>query len=96
MNDTFNFTIPQPTRVTEYVVQEQHVFSMSEIVIVISLFIALSYFYVIITKDKDKYEKWINPNGHEINLYTIVRRVFWAYVAMVVVFGVYAILMAPR
>lgn len=94
MNDTFNFTIPKTSHVTEYVTREQHLFGTTEILIIAGIFIFLSYWHVKVTQNKERYEHWINPSGREVNLYKIMRRVFWAYVTIVIIFGLLAILIA--
>jgi hypothetical protein len=72
----------------------RHLFDIWEIVFVAAIFIGLAYSYIEVTKHKDKYVKWINPKGREVNLYLIVRMGFWAYTATVMILGLIAIKLA--
>jgi hypothetical protein len=85
-----NFTVPKDNSV--YVVQ--HLFSVSDIILIGGMFIALAWLYILVSKNREKYEHWINPRGKEINLYKIVRRGFWIYTIMVIILGTIEILMA--
>jgi hypothetical protein len=101
MNETIvasikNLTMPRREVYHEVTYTQQRLFNMPEIVIISGLFILLSYWYIKVTKNKELYERWVNPNGKEINLYKIVRRIFWAYVATIIVMGGLTILVMPR
>ena len=99
MNETptlTDFTIPVRNTQPEYVTTPIHVFGLTEIFIVTGIFIVLAYLYIMVTNERVRFEKWINPNGHEVNLYKIIRRVFWAYVITIIIFGGITILLAPR
>lgn len=80
----------------EIVTTQQRVIGVGNMILVIALFIFLAYWYVVVNKNKEKYQNWTNPNGKVINLYKIVRIVFWGYVGVVIVFGLLAILTVPK
>jgi len=75
-----------------YVTNTVHAVSPFEIVMAAVGFIILAYWLVKVTKNKEFYEKWINPNGNQVNLYKIIRILFYAYVAVVILAGVAQIL----
>lgn len=100
MNETitsFNFTVPkQGISTVQYVTRQEHLFGFGEIFFIGAIFVLLAYWYVQVSKDKVKYEAWTNPKGRVINLYKIVRRIFWAYVVTVIILGGITILTAPK
>ena len=87
MNETLNFTIPQYVNNPRIYTYTTHLFDISDIVVIIAIFVFLAYWYIIVTKDKEKFRQWTNPRGHVINLYKIIRICFWAYVGVVIIFG---------
>lgn len=98
MNETFSITnLTVPNKYDKiYVESQQHLFGTADIILIGGMFIALAYLYVMVTKNREKYERWTNPRGKEVNLYKIVRRAFWIYVVMVIVLGTIEIIIAPR
>jgi len=89
MNNTLiNLTIPTQTRPpVEYVNVTTHAINPYEIILILGMFATLSYLYVMVRKDKEKYSAWKNPNGRTINLYKQVKIFFWLYVAIVIILG---------
>jgi hypothetical protein len=96
LNITFNITNAYLPREPQYIITQQHLFGATEIFFILGLFVLISYWYIRVTKNKAQFEKWVNPNGREVNLYKIIRRIFWAYVVTVIIFGALEILLAPR
>ena len=83
-----NITIPQYRDMPiQYVTETRHGISMFEIVLVVAIFVFLAYWLVRVSKDKEQYTAWKNPNGTEINLYKKVRLFFWLYTAAVIILG---------
>lgn len=91
-----NITVDPSVFNPGYVETQQHVIGLGGIIVIVAAFLFLAYWYVVVNKNKEKYQSWTNPNGRVVNLYKIVRRVFWGYVGVVIVFGVIAILTAPK
>ena len=76
-----------------YYTYTKHLFELSDILFIVAIFAALAYGYIVVSKDREKYEHWMNPRGREVNLYKIVRRAFWMYTVMVIVLSIIQILM---
>lgn len=92
MNTTLNitslvFTMPARNSTVTYVDVPMHAISPTEIFIILSLFVLLSYWYIKVHRDKEKYSAWKNPNGRIINLYYKVKLFFWLYVAIIIILG---------
>lgn len=68
----------------QYTTQTIHAISPLEIIIILAGFIFLAYWLVRVTRNKEYYEQWKNPNGNEINLYKKVRLFFYLYVGIVI------------
>lgn len=92
----FNITnLTTPVR-PQYVVTQQHFFSVGEIMLILGLFAILTFWYIEVSKNREKYEHWKNPRGKEKNLYLIVRILFRAYVILVILLSFIAIFILPR
>ena len=79
--------MPARNSTITYVDVPMHAISPTEIIIILSIFVFLSYWYIKVHKDKEKYSAWTNPNGRTINLYKKVKIFFWLYVAVVIILG---------
>lgn len=84
--------VPTGTRVVEYT---YHAISPVELFIVIVSFIIMSYYYIKIRKYKERYIEWVNPSGRVINLYTLITRLYWVYVATIIILGIIQIIIFP-
>lgn len=91
-----NFTLPIPGRdsTINYTTQTVHAISLPEVLIVAAGFIFLAYWYIKVSKDQEKYKHWINPNGHEVNLYKIIRWGLFIYTGVIMLLGIIQILLA--
>jgi hypothetical protein len=82
-----------PTSVVEggqeviYVDQTMHAISLSDTLLAVGGYIVLSYFWIKVNQNKPYYEKWINPNGKEINLVKRIRLMMIIYPIVVVILG---------
>lgn len=86
----FNFTIaPHEYRDVgiQYVTETHHAISLGEIIFVVSVFLFLAYWLIKVSRNKEYYEHWKNPNGNEVNLYKKVRLFFWLYTGAVIILG---------
>jgi hypothetical protein len=80
-----NLNVPQYRDMPiQYTTTAVHAISPFEIILIASIFIFLSYWLVRVTRNKEYYEHWKNPNGNEINLYKKVRLLFYLYVGIVI------------
>lgn len=86
-----NFTMYTPQQYTEggmkvtYVEHTVHAISLPEIVLAIGGYIILIYFWIMVNKDKEGYSHWKNPNGREVNLYKILKRMMIWYPIVVII-----------
>jgi len=71
----------------QYVTETHHAISFGEVAIVTMGFIFLAYWLIKVTRNKEYYMHWKNPNGREVNLYKVVRIMFYAYTATVIILG---------
>lgn len=71
----------------QYVTESHHAISFGEIFIILALFIFLAYWLIRVSRNREYYTHWKNPNGKEINLYNKVRLFFWLYTAVVIIAG---------
>jgi len=75
------------------VITQVHAINTGEIILISAVFIFLAYWYIRVTKNKEQYESWTNPNGTTLNLYKKVRGLFWIYVGIVIILGILQILL---
>lgn len=80
----------------QIVTTQERVMTLPSIILISALFIFLAYWYIRVSKDKEHYKNWTNPNGKIVNLYKVVRIIFWGFVGVVIVFGLIAILTVPK
>ena len=90
--DTLYQTDPSVFKQTE-VITQAHAINTGEIILISAVFIFLAYWYIRVTKNKEYYEAWTNPNGTTINLYKKIRWLFWIYVGIVIILGTLQILL---
>lgn len=83
--DTANLTVEVITRYTPI--------SLGEIYTIFIIFIFMCYWYIKVHKDVNYYQNWVNPRGRVVNLYKIIKYLFWTYVAMVMILGMIQTLM---
>lgn len=95
-NFTFTENISAPPYNARTYNITKHAVSGGEIFLIIAIFIFLAYWYIRVSKDKEYYTKWKNPNGREINLYKKVRLIFWLYTAIVVILSIIQIIYTNR
>jgi len=76
----------------EYVTIAKHTIGLGEVILAIIGFIFLSYWLIRVSKNKELYTHWKNPNGREINLYSKVRLFFWLYTGVVILTAILQIL----
>jgi len=88
-----NFTVPWRDSTVQYTTETVHAISMPEVLIAAVGFIFLAYWYIKVSKDREHYEHWINPNGHEVNLYKIIRWGLFIYTGVIMVLGIIQILL---
>ena len=86
--ENINISVPQYRDMPiQYVTETHHAISFGEIVFVAALFIFMAYWLIKVSRNKEYYEHWKNPNGREVNLYKKVRLLFWLYTAAVIILG---------
>jgi len=78
----------------QYTTTTIHAISPFEIILVLVGFIFLSYWLIKVRRDKEKYSKWINPNGREVNLYKIINITFYVFISVVIIGGILQILLS--
>jgi hypothetical protein len=85
-NLQLNFPIDNLTYDTPRVYETTtHLFNIPEILLIFAIFTFLAYWYIRVSKSPEEYKAWKNPNGREVNLYRLIRWIFWIYVVMVII-----------
>lgn len=83
-----DMTIPDDRNIPiQYVTETRHAISFGEIAIAIAGFIFLAYWLVRVSKNKEYYTVWKNPNGKIINLYKTIKLLFYGYTAIIIILG---------
>lgn len=88
-----NMTINESVFTNREIVTKTHAISGWEIILISAVFVFLAYWYIKVTKNREQYEAWTNPNGRVVNLYKSIRRIFWWYVVLVIILGITQILL---
>lgn len=101
MNETItpvlmNFNYTAPARATEYVTYTYHAISFTDIFVAVGGYVILCAYWIKVNKNKEYWQKWINPSGREVNVYKTLRIMMLVYPLMVVLLGILQIYLAPR
>lgn len=91
-----NFSYKAPTRATEYVTYTYHAIGTMDIVFAVGGYVVLCYYWIKINKNKEYWQKWVNPSGREVNVFKTIRILMFVYPIMVVILGILQIMMAPK
>ena len=100
-NLTFNLTtlnapINPRFQAAGYTMVKHNAIALPEIVLMVGIFIFLAYWYVRVTKNREQYTSWTNPNGRIINLYKKVRLIFWVYTVGMIILSIIQIILSSR
>jgi len=97
-NSLYNFTIRDVNTSMfekEVIITQERLINIPSMILIIGLFIFLAYWYVKVNKNKEHYKNWTNPNGNKVNLFKLIRIIFWSYVGIIIVLGTISILLTP-
>lgn len=93
MDNTFNITKISTPQYVEVEITT-HAISIPEIVLIVGTFIFLTYWLIRVRRDKEKYTRWTNPAGREINLYKLINILFYTFISIVIIGGIIQIIIS--
>lgn len=88
MSTSADFYAPATSKLIEV-----HAISGFDIFMSIGAYVFLCYLWVQVNKDKEKWSKWVNPSGKEVDVYNIIKKLMIFYPIVVVIMGILQILL---
>jgi hypothetical protein len=68
----------------QYRTYKAHAIDLVDIFIAVAGYAVLAYFWIKVNKNKEHYQKWVNPKGRVVNLYKVIKKMMIIYPVVVI------------